>query len=89
MAEPTNEQKEKAREIIFSVSNSHSKVDCEFQPLVIMVAQALADAAPPLPVDAVSRRAVYAWLGVWRDKMAPDAVASLQNVLGPLSTDEK
>jgi hypothetical protein len=27
---------------------------------------------------------IYAWLGYWRDKMPPEAVEALQDILGPL-----
>lgn len=31
-----------------------------------------------------SNQRVYAWLGYWRDKMPPEAVTALQDLLGPL-----
>jgi hypothetical protein len=34
----------------------------------------------------MTNQQVYAWLGYWRDKMPPEAVSQLQDILGPLRT---
>lgn len=34
-------------------------------------------------------RFIYAWLGQWRDKMPPEAVSDLQDVLGPMSSSQE
>lgn len=37
------------------------------------------------PMTKQQRAEIYAWLGQWRDKFPPEAVAELQELLGPLN----
>lgn len=55
-----------------------------FRAILEYLDEEAAKTAQPATEARELKFAVYAWLGIWRDRMPPEAVSDLQKTLGPL-----